>query len=315
MYVTAQSRGWMKATLLATATFYVAWAIWVLGWPAESLAWTGLSSLAAPPLWRFTGLVDLVLAGGLIAASVKPCQYWPLTSVGLALHGAATCGFFLCVRAGELPFAAWPAIGIHDAFWCLPLVLVLYGVRCTDVERRSVGCPDVQTFALRTKTHYGVSIGEMSNLSPVVVVFLRQLGCVFTQESIADLARLRKQIEKQGVQIALVHMSCEPDASRLLTPHGLGDLPRVSDPNLSLYHAFGLGRAGVHHFITPKVVLRMALGIAKYGSGKPLGDSSQLPGAFFIFHGEVLRSYRHQSPADRVDLLALVAQQDYPIAS
>jgi hypothetical protein len=40
-----------------------------------------------------------------------------------------------------------------------------------------------------------------------------------------------------------------------------------------------------------------------------------MPGAFFIFHGEVLRSYRHQSVADRADFLALVAQQDYPIAS
>ena len=306
----------MKATLLATATFYVVWAGWVLGWPAESLSWAGLASMSgAAPLWRFTGLVDLVLAGGLVAASVKPCQYWPVTSLGLALHAAATCGFGVSVRAGELPASAWPAILIHDAFWCVPLVLVLNGVRCTDAERRSMGCHEVQAFALRTKTQYGVSIAEMSNLSPVLVVFLRQLGCAFSQESIADLAKRRKQIEKHGVQIALVHMSREPDASRVLTTCGLGDLPRVSDPNLSLYHAFGLRRAGAHHFLNPKVVFRMLLAIAKHGLGKALGDSAQMPGAFFIFHSEILRSYRHQTPADRVDLLALVAQQDYPIAS
>ena len=306
----------MKGALVTTATFYASWAIWVLGWPSESLAWTGLAEgPSARALWRFIGLVDLVLAGGLVAASVRPCQYWPVTSVGLALHSAATLGFGLSVRAGELPWSAWPAVLIHDAFWCFPLALVLHGVHCTDSERKSVGCRDVQAFALRTKTQYGVSIAEMSHLSPVLVVFLRQLGCAFCRQSIADLAKRRKEIEKHGAQIALVHMSNEADAGRILANHSLDDLPRVSDPNLSLYHAFGLRRAAVPQFLNPKVVLRMLRASAKYGVRKALGDTAQMPGAFYIFHGEVLRSYRHQSVADRVDLLALVAQQDYPIAS
>jgi peroxiredoxin len=204
---------------------------------------------------------------------------------------------------------------VHDAFWCFPLAFVLHGVHCTDSARKSVGCREVQTFALRTKTQYGVSIAEMSNLSPVLVVFLRQLGCGLCLESIADLAKRRKEIEKHGVQIALVHLSPEKDAARILSKHGLGDLPRVSDPNLSLYHAFGLKRAAFHQFVAPKVVLRMLRAGVKYGFRKALGVSSQMPGAFFIFHAEVLRSYRHQSVADRADLLALVTQQDYPIAS
>src|SRR5437764_15378304 len=107
MRTTAQSRGWMKAVLLTTAGFYAMWALWVLGWPAESLSWAGLANASARPLWRFTGLVDLVLAGGLVAASVKPCQYWPVTTVSLALHSAATFGFLMSVRAEELPSTAW----------------------------------------------------------------------------------------------------------------------------------------------------------------------------------------------------------------
>jgi hypothetical protein len=305
----------MKATLLVTAAFYAIWAVWVLGWPSESLAWAGLVPEAARPLWRFTGLVDLVLAGGLVAASVKPCQYWPVTTVGLALHSCATIGFVLSARAGEVPLGSWPAVLVHDAFWCLPLALVLHGVRCTDADRRSVGCREVQTFALRTKTQYGVSLVEMSNLSPVLVVFLRQLGGPLAKQSIHDLASNRKQIERHGAQIALVHMSTECDASDILTSVGLGDLPRVSDPNLSLYHAFGLRRASLAQCFTPKVLLRTLRAGAKFGFCKALGDGAQMPGAFFVFHGEVLRSYRHQSLADRADFLALVAQQDYPIAS
>ena len=305
----------MKATLLVTASFYVCWAFWVLGWPAQSLAWSGLSGAGAKPLWGFTGLVDLVIAGGLVAASVKPCQYWPVTSVCLALHSAATCGFALGVRTGELSLASWPAVMVHDAIWCIPLALVLHGVHCTDSERRSMGCQEVQGFALRTKTQYGVSIEEMSNLSPVLVVFMRHLACPFSQESIADLAGRRKAIEKHGSQIALVHMSSDAEAAPILARHGLDDLPRVSDPNLSVYHAFGLRQTGMHHFLSPKLALRLLHAVAKYGVRKALSVSHQMPGAFFIFHGEVLRSYRHQSPADRADLLALVTQQDYPIAS
>lgn len=316
-----ESKGWMKAALLTTAAFYSFWAIWVLGWTPQSLAWAGLAPSVAGPggaelaLWRFAGLVDLVLAGGLVAASVKPCQYWPVTSVGLALHSTATAGFLWSVHAGELPVACWRAVALHDAVWCLPLAAVLHGVKCRDTERRASGCRDVQTFALRTKTQYGVSLQEMSNLSPVLIVFLRQLGCPMSRESICRLAERRKEIEKQGVQIALVHMAKEPVAEGVLGRCGLGDLPRVSDPNLSLYHAFGLRRASMAHFIGPLVVVRMLRAGAKYGFRKALGDSAQMPGAFFVFHGEVLRSYRHQSLADRVDLLALVSQQDYPIAS
>jgi peroxiredoxin len=318
MQMTGESKGWMKAALLTTAAFYSLWAVWVLGWPAQSLGWAGLATAPAGAflaLWRFSGLVDLVLAGGLVAASVKPCQYWPVTSVGLALHSAATVGFAVSVHNGELPASCWPVVLIHDAIWCFPLAAVLHGVRCRDTERRASGCREVQSFALRTKTNYGVSLQEMSNLSPVLIVFLRQLACPLSMESVNGLAARRKEIEKHGVQIALVHMSKEPGADAVLAKCGLGDLPRVSDPNLSLYHAFGLRRASMVQFADPTVILRMLRAGAKYGFRKALGDSAQMPGVFFVFHGEVLRSYRHQSVADRVDLLALVSQQDYPIAS
>jgi peroxiredoxin len=178
-----------------------------------------------------------------------------------------------------------------------------------------MGCREVQGFALRSKTQYGVSLLEMSNLSPVLVVFLRELGCGFCRESIANLAGRRKEIERHGAQIALVHMSSEADAERILSTFGLADLPRVGDRNLSLYHAFGLRRASVGQLMDPRAVVRMLLATAKFGFHKALGDRAQMPGVFFVFHGEVLRSYRHQSVADRPDFVALVSQQDYPIAS
>jgi len=40
-----------------------------------------------------------------------------------------------------------------------------------------------------------------------------------------------------------------------------------------------------------------------HGLGRLAGDAFQMPGVFLVFHGQVIRSYRHQSTADRPDYL------------
>ena len=40
------------------------------------------------------------------------------------------------------------------------------------------------------------------------------------------------------------------------------------------------------------------------------GDVTQMPGVFLVFHGEILKSYRHQSSADRPDYVALVSEMN-----
>ena len=42
------------------------------------------------------------------------------------------------------------------------------------------------------------------------------------------------------------------------------------------------------------------------------GDGFQMPGVFLIYHGEVLRSYRHQSVADRPHYTRFAAGDSIP---
>ena len=45
------------------------------------------------------------------------------------------------------------------------------------------------------RTDKGASLGVLSLLSPVLVVFLRHPGCTFCREAVADLSRLRAEID------------------------------------------------------------------------------------------------------------------------
>jgi hypothetical protein len=90
----------------------------------------------------------------------------------------------------------------------------------------------------------------------------------------------------------------------------------VSDPQRSLYRAFGLRRGSLTEVFGPKVWWRgFEAGIlGRHRVGRLEGDGFQMPGVFLIYHGEVIRSYRHQSAADRPDYVRLVTD-DSIIAS
>jgi hypothetical protein len=47
--------------------------------------------------------------------------------------------------------------------------------------------------------------------------------------------------------------------------------------------------------------------------GRLAGDGFQMPGVFLIFKGEVIRSYRHHTAADRPDYINLADAQQSPV--
>jgi peroxiredoxin len=201
-------------------------------------------------------------------------------------------------------------IAANDLVWWVPFGLILYGAYRANLCQTRTASPEIQRMALRARTQLGVTLDELSRLSPILLVFLRHTGCTFCREALADLARQRGEIEASGVRIALVHMSTEKQGECFLRRYGLEALPRVSDPRRSLYRAFGLGRGGLLRLFGPKVWIRgFEAGILRrHGIGRLVGDGFQMPGVFLVFHGEVLASYRHHTAADRPDYLSMARQ-------
>jgi hypothetical protein len=87
---------------------------------------------------------------------------------------------------------------------------------------------------------------------------------------------------------------------------------QISDPKATLYKAFGLPRGSLRMLFGPKVLWRgFQAGILKrHGVGALAGDGFQMPGLFLVFHGQILRSFRHQSVADRPDYARFVREME-----
>ncbi len=299
------------------------WMSWVMGAAGlYALAW-GLAMVAAPvavgnaiqvpggvqaPLIQALGWLVAVLGLGYLLSAPNPFKNWPVVAMGFIAKAGAFAGTLLAYlngQAGLVPLATSVA---NDLLWLAPFGWILWSARSAAINRRRAAAPEILRMALHRKTNYGVTLDELSRMSPVLLVFLRHAGCTFCREALADLAARKPEIEENGTRLVLVHMGSEQHGSRFFQKYGLESVPQISDPKKSLYRAFGLRRGTFGDLFGPKVWLRgFEAGIlGRHGVGRLVGDGFQMPGAFLLFHGEVVRSYRHQSAADRPDYMALV---------
>lgn len=152
--------------------------------------------------------------------------------------------------------------------------------------------------------------------SPALVIFLRSFGCTFCREAMADISRLQREIREAGAGIVFVHGASADEAAPWFATYGLTGVTAISDPELAHYRAFGLGRTEAAALVDPKVWMRGAVCAASHGFGlQSTAMLRQLPGVFVVQDGEVLTEYRHRSPADRPDYLALLRDAIRSLAS
>ena len=142
---------------------------------------------------------------------------------------------------------------------------------------------------------------------PTLVVLLRSFGCTFCREAMADVAALKDQIHDAGANIAFVHAEPSIEAAPWFKKYGLDDVMSISDPDLAHYQAFGLGRPPATAIVSPLVWARGAVSALSHGFGVQTPAQLRImPGVFVVQHDRVLAEYRHRTPADRPDYLALV---------
>lgn len=159
----------------------------------------------------------------------------------------------------------------------------------------------------------GWDLESLSRDRPTLVVFLRHLNCIYCRESLAELGRLRPEIEAQGAGICVVHMGGESEAHYLLSLFDLEDVERFSDPERRLYHAFGLERTTLGRLVQPNSWMGMLrAGVRnQFLPGKKLegivGDVLQMPGVFLLSEGRILSDFRPDRPDERPEYLELAA--------
>lgn len=190
-----------------------------------------------------------------------------------------------------------------------------YALPLPGVAAHLKGESDRLAHVFLARDQHGRSLGALSHEQPVLLVFLRHLGCTFCREAATDVSEQRRAIEREGVMPGFVGMMDEPDLGAFLELYGLEDLPRFADPARNLYRAFGLGRGKARQLFGPRVWRRGLaaaapawLGGGGHGVGKLEGDGLQMPGVFLVHQERVIGGYRHETAADRPDYSRLACE-------
>jgi peroxiredoxin len=300
----------MRFTLYAAAVYNALWGTAVVFFPHELLRAAGLEATPYPDIVRCLGMVVGVYGMAYAIAATDPTRHWAIVLTGLVGKILGPIGFLDSASAGRLPWRMGWMILANDLVWWIPFCLILWKSYEAYVVRQRAISPEVVRFALRTRTNQGMTLEQMSRRSPVLLVFLRHLGCTFCREALADLGAQRREIEAAGAAIVLVHMTTDDSGNNCFKDYGLCGLAQISDPCQHVYRAFGLKRGSLTELFGPRVLLRGFGLLPKHGLGRMLGDAFQMPGVFLLYHGEVVRSYRHRSVADRPPYARFVAGPD-----
>ncbi len=166
-------------------------------------------------------------------------------------------------------------------------------------------------------SHEGQTIAELSGAAPLLVVFLRHLGCPFCRQTLADLSIAQPDLDRAGVSIALVHMADNTAAGEAFREYGLEGVPRFSDVDREAYRAMELGSIPLLRTMFGGKTWREAYRAAiqeGHGFGPSLGNVLQMPGVFVVDQGRIVAGRTHVGMGDRPDYRRLVAERAFAVA-
>lgn len=295
---------WMQATLVAAGIYHILWGAAVVLFPAFWFRLAGLMPPDYPQLWQAVGMMSGIFGIGFLIAATNPLRHWTLILVGLLIKIAGPAGFLYYFAMGALPGEIFRMFITNDLIWWIPFSMILYRVYSDNyrLDEDMIGLHDMPYEDLLDihRTTSGKSLYEMSYEQPVMIVFLRHLGCTFCRESLAHIAAQRKGIEAEHTQIAIVYQVEEKEARPMISKYGLNGVNEISDPEGMLYKGFKLKRGTISQLINPRVIFRgIIAGLFNgHGIGKEMGDLFQMPGVFVLYKGEIVNQFIHRTAAD-----------------
>jgi peroxiredoxin len=211
---------------------------------------------------------------------------------------------------GDLPLSFGVVIVTNDLIWLPFFYLILRGVYRDALTEQVEGSETTLQEVIDTsRFSNGATLAEMSAGRSVAVLFVRHLGCTFCREAIAMIVRQREQLRVAQVSVVVVHMNESERFAEFARKRGIADLPALSDPHRRVYRAFKLSRGTLMQLFGPKVWFG-ALRAVRFGVGLLEGDGLQMPGAFLIRDGRMVREFRHPHAAAAVDLCEFATRQE-----
>lgn len=159
------------------------------------------------------------------------------------------------------------------------------------------------------QTNKGQVLSELTHEKPVLLIFLRQFGCVFCQEALKEIKQRQIEFDGMGVELCFVHMASTEEGDKYFAKYGLKGVPHISDPQCQLYAEFGLVKGRFNQLFGLQVWLRTIETVVTDKNNpfaKQIGDGFQMPGVFYLKDGVIVDSFIHNKASDRPNYLGLI---------
>ena len=154
------------------------------------------------------------------------------------------------------------------------------------------------------------SLRDQLGDDPVLLVFLRFFGCVFCRETVSDLRGLSER-QPDFPKVIFVSEAKKVEVQAFVRRYW-PTAATISDPQGSLYAAFGVGKSVLKSF-SPSVFRARRRAIGKGNEqGPPDGNILRMPGAFLMHRDEVIWShdFRHSGELPDFEHLPVPASVD-----
>lgn len=299
---------WAQAWLRAAAIYNLAWGALVITLPNLLFDLAGAERPRYPELWQCVGMIVGVYGVGYWIAAGDPRRHWPIVLVGLLGKVLGPIGFAVALWRGVFPPAFGLTILTNDLVWWVPFAMLLWDAARSSGEQPPGPVPTLAHALHSVRELGGRRLAELCDERATLVVLTRHAGCTFCKEALADLASQRGAIEHAGVGLAIVSMSDEASLRREAERGQVRDAAWCSDPDRVLYRALELRRGRFGELFGLRVWARgVAATLRGHIVGGLRGDGFQMPGAFVIHRGRVVREFRHARASDRPSYCDLAA--------
>lgn len=148
----------------------------------------------------------------------------------------------------------------------------------------------------------GRTLEESSDNHKVLLIFLRHLGCTYCRKVVSDFSKEFVEGKTEGFTPIFVHMAEEGRGAQFFESYGLKDAAQISDPERTLYEAFGLRRGSFMETLGPQVIINGVKDLLKFGVGMLEGDGFQMHGVFILEAKEIKTEFTPKHVADHVNL-------------
>lgn len=299
---------WVRATLRLAAIYNVLFGLWAILFPLAIFQWLEVEVPNYPSLWQCIGMIVGVYGIGYWIAARDPVRHWPIVLVGFLGKVFGPIGFVFTALRAELPWSWGFVLLTNDLIWWLPFASILYLVfrEQTDpkVESKIQENWNDEQALRNVRDEKGRVLSEVFAKRKVLLVFVRHSGCTFCREALKQLQAVKPKLDKANILLAVVHLGPPGDPDDFFKRYKLGDdVIRISNPECTLFRAFGLMRGHFRQLFGWRVWLRgfQSAILAGNGFGKLVGDGFQMPGAFLLEDGKVVAEHRHKNAADEPD--------------